>query len=674
MKPDNKNVLERILRLREEITLHNHNYYVLNNPVISDFEFDSLLSDLNALEKQYPQYDDPSSPTHIVGSDLSDRSEREFKQVKHKFPMLSLSNTYDRPELLSFDNRIRKSIGDNFSYYCELKFDGTAICLIYKHGALTQALTRGDGVMGDDVCNNVKMIGGIPLKVEDSDFPDEFEIRGEIFMPYSSFDALNREREEQGEQLFANPRNAASGSLKLLDPEAVSKRGLNIVLYHIPTQESDFEKHSESLRKAKEWGFPISDNSRVCRDIGEVVEYIDQWDIKRRELPYAIDGIVIKVDQLDDQKRLGYTSKFPRWATAYKFKPEQELTKLLSVDFQVGRTGAVTPVANLDPVLLSGTTVKRATLHNAEQMELLDIHINDMVWVEKGGEIIPKITRVELSRRDENALPVLFPSECPVCGSKLVKDPSEARHYCLNSDNCPPQIKGGLIHFISRKAMNINAGEATIEQFYDNGFILRPADLYKVTKEQILTLRGWQERSAENLLKSLENSKNQPFNQVLYALGIRYIGEATAKNLATHFGNIDNLIKATRQELLEVDEVGEKLAESIISYFSDRVHLDQIDQLKEIGLQFQNSSSESSKISDTLKGETVVVSGNFSLPRDTMKELLKSHGAKVAGSISGSTTLLLSGEKSGPEKLKKAEKLGIKVLTEDDLNRLINTK
>lgn len=665
MSINKKIAKERILVLRKELERHNFNYYVKNEPEITDFEYDILMMELDSLEKMFPEFASDDSPTKRVGSDIEKNS--KFRQFPHKYPMLSLGNTYSMDELNAFDSRIRSTESADFEYSCELKFDGTAICLTYSNGCLTRALTRGDGTVGDDVTQNIKTIDAIPLKV---DTELDFEIRGEIYMPYDAFEKANQERIANDEQPFANPRNAAAGSLKQLDPEQVRKRGLKCVLYHILGESLPFRTHSESVDWAKNLGFPISEHAQTAANLQQVWDFISEWDERRHSLPFPIDGIVIKVNDLDLQKKLGFTAKSPRWATAYKFKPEEALTKLISIDYQVGRTGAITPVANLEPVALSGTTVKRASLHNSDQMEILDIRIGDYVYVEKGGEIIPKITRVELSKRDKNALHPQFPANCPDCGSVLVKDEGEAKHYCLN-ESCPTRVKGKFIHFISRKAMNIATGEATIEQLYSKGFIRNLSDLYNLTSEQLMTLEGWKEKSVSNLLESIGKSKQAPFERVLFSLGIRHIGETTAKLLASHFKNIDNLRAATKEELLTVEEVGETIANSILEYFSNSDNLAVIQRLKEVGLRF-DSENDSSTISELLKGVTIVVSGNFSRSREEIKKLIVAHSGKCTGSISGSTTYLLAGEKAGPEKLKKAEKLNVKILTEEELYKIIN--
>jgi DNA ligase (NAD+) len=585
--------------------------------------------------------------------------------------MLSLGNTYDISEVQAFADRAAKGIPAEetevmpFSFSCELKFDGTAICLTYTNGRLTRALTRGDGTIGDDVTENVRNISNIPQTLVGSDWPDEFEIRGEIYMPWAAFDRLNQEREHDEEQPFANPRNAASGSLKLIDSSMVANRGLECTLYHMLGEDLPYATHDEALEKAASWGLPISDKRRICKTIEEIEEFINYWDTERKTLPFATDGIVIKVNQMQYQEELGYTAKFPRWAVAYKFKAEQALTRLNSIDYQVGRTGAVTPVANLEPVLLSGTVVKRASLHNADQMQSLDIHIGDYVYVEKGGEIIPKITGVELSKRPADAELPQFPQTCPDCGATLVRDEQEAKAFCPNQSGCPTQIKGKLVHFLSRKAMNVIAGDATIEQLYGKGLVWNPADFYELEKEHLLGLDGWKERSAERFLKSLEESKKTPFEKVLFALGIRHVGETTAKSMAKHFKSIDAMATATREELLAVDDIGDVIADSVLAFFADGVNSDTIDRLKAAGLKFE-TEKEAEQLSENLKGKTVVISGNFSISRDEMKALIAAHGGKNSGSVSGKTAFLLAGEKAGPEKLKKAESLGVRIISEKE--------
>ena len=673
----------RINELREVLDEASRMYYVENMPIMSDYDFDMLLKELEALEAQYPEFMTPDSPTQKVGSDLaapkpskgsskkSSEPRKEFEQHPHRYPMLSLGNTYDISELQAFADRAAKGIPAEeteampFSFSCELKFDGTAICLTYTNGHLTRALTRGDGTIGDDVTENVRHISNIPQTLTGTDWPEEFEIRGEIYMPWAAFDRLNQERERDEEQPFANPRNAASGSLKLIDSNMVANRGLECTLYHMLGEDLPYATHEQALDKAASWGLPVSDKRRICKTIEEIEDFINYWDTERKTLPFATDGIVIKVNQMQYQEELGYTAKFPRWAVAYKFKAEQALTRLNSVDYQVGRTGAVTPVANLEPVLLSGTIVKRASLHNADQMELLDIHVGDYVYVEKGGEIIPKITGVELSQRPADAEMPHFPQTCPDCGAALIRDEQEAKAFCPNQSGCPTQIKGKLVHFLSRKAMNVIAGDATIEQLYNKGLVLNPADFYDLEKEHLLGLDGWKERSAERFLNSLADSKKTPFEKVLFALGIRHVGEATAKSMARHFKSIDAMAAATREDLLAVDDIGDVIADSVMAFFADGVNTDMIERLKAAGLKFQ-IEKETEQLSETLKGKTVVISGNFSISRDQMKALIAAHGGKNSGSVSGKTAFLLAGEKAGPEKLKKAESLGVRIISEKE--------
>ena len=667
MENREKDIL-RISELRDILTESNRRYYVDNAPTISDFEYDRLMNELIELEKRYPELVTPDSPTQHVGSDRT----KEFAQYPHRYPMLSLGNTYDISEVVAFSERVSKSLGSTaFSYSCELKFDGTAICLTYKNGELFRALTRGDGTVGDDVTANVRHISNIPQKLHGGTFPEEFEIRGEIYMPYAAFDRLNAERERDEDAPFANPRNAASGSLKLLNPSEVGKRGLECTLYHILGENLPFTTHSEALSVAKSWGLPVSDKSKVCHNIEEIEDYISYWDTERRKLPFATDGIVIKVNELPYQKALGYTAKFPRWAVAYKFKAEQALTKLLSIDYQVGRTGAVTPVANLEPVLLSGTTVKRASLHNSEQMELLDVRIGDYVYVEKGGEIIPKITGVELSKRNAALKKPEFPTHCPDCGCTLVRDEGEAKYFCPNIHGCPTQIKGRLVHFLSRKAMNILAGDATVDQLYNLSLVRTPADFYDLDKEQLLTLDGWKERSAERFLKSIRDSKETPFEHVLFAIGIRYVGETTAKTVARFFKNIDAVAAADKETLLSVPDVGEVIADSIYDFFMDPDNIREVQRLRAAGLKMAVEGNELDK-SDVLDGAVIVITGNYSIPRDKMKALIEANGGKNSSSVSGKTDYLLAGEKPGPEKIKKAESLGIRIISESEFMEMIS--
>ena len=664
----------RILELRSILEENSRLYYVDNAPRMSDYEYDQLMHELEALEADFPEFASDDSPTRKVGSDLEDNSAngaagREFVQRPHRYPMLSLGNTYSIEEVEEFSARADKALETSFTYCCELKFDGTAICLTYRKGKLVQALTRGDGVVGDDVTQNAFRISNIPKQLK-GDYPEEFEIRGEVLMPYEAFDHLNELRTLDDEQPFANPRNAASGSLKLLNPDEVAGRGLWCTLYHIPAQSLDFESHDQALRAAASWGLPVSEHRKLCHDIREIKEYIDYWDVKRKELPYATDGVVIKINEMACQRALGYTSKSPRWAVAYKFKAEQALTPILSIDYQVGRTGAITPVANLEPVLLSGTIVKRATLVNEDQMRMLDIHEGDSVYVEKGGEIIPKITAVEPSLRKAGAKIPAFPAVCPDCGTPLVREEDEAKWFCPNSDGCPMQIKGELLHFTGRKALDILAGEATVDQLFTLGLAKTPAHLYDLTLHQLMALEGWREKSAMRFRASLDKSREVPFERVLFALGIRYVGETTAKAVARYFGDIDTLIAATEEQLKEVPDVGDVCAGSIYAYFRDEAHLKEIERLKAHGLRF-GAASPADNLSDALAGKSIVISGTFSISRDDMKALIEKHGGKNSGSISSKTSFLLAGEKPGPEKLRKCEQLGVPVMGEEAFMALL---
>lgn len=676
---DRQQAENRIRELRKILWENSRKYYVDNAPAISDYEYDHLMYELADLEKEYPDLVTPDSPTRKVGSDLENSDEngrtlvtarKEFAQYEHKYPMLSLANTYNIGEIEDFVTRASKAISKPFTYSCELKFDGTAICLTYRDGKLFRALTRGDGVIGDDVTDNVRHISNIPVTLKGSGYPEEFEIRGEILMPYKAFDTLNEERLRNEDQPFANPRNAASGSLKLLDPKEVGRRGLWCTLYHIPSPNVTFATHDDAMKAAESWGLPVSDKRKICHNINEIEEYINYWDKERKFLPYATDGIVIKINELAYQTELGYTAKFPRWAVAYKFKAEQALTQIKSIDYQVGRTGAVTPVANLDPVQLSGTVVKRATLNNADMMAQMDIRVGDFVYVEKGGEIIPKITGVELSKRGKDTKKPDFPTVCPDCGTTLVKEDDEAKWFCPNIEGCPTQIKGRLLHFLSRKAMNVIAGDATVDQLYNLGLVRTPADFYDLKKSDLLHLEGWKERSAQRFLDSLKNSLKVSFDHVLFALGIRYVGESTAKEIAQHFGNIDNIEKAHVTQLLEVQDVGEVIAESVYNFFQDEKHRLEIQRLKADGLKM-SMEAPAQNLSAALTGKTIVISGNFSISRDEMKELIALHGGKNSGSLSGRTSYLLAGSKPGPEKMKKAEQLGIPVINEEEFRSML---
>ncbi|MBP3564162.1 MAG: NAD-dependent DNA ligase LigA [Alistipes sp.] len=659
---------QQINELRRTLNLYNYKYYVENNPAVSDFEFDTLLRQLQELEAANPQFADPNSPTARVGSDLTS----EFQSVEHAFPMLSLSNTYSLEELGEWIDRNEKEVGQT-EYVCELKFDGTAISLTYENGRLLRAVTRGDGSRGDDVTANVRTIRSVPLVLNGDDYPDFFEIRGEIFMPYSSFERLNAERAEAGEQLFANPRNAAAGTLKQQQSQVVARRGLDCTLYQLAGNKLPCDTHSGNLDAARRWGFKISEHTAICSSRKEIFNYINYWDVERKRLPFPTDGIVIKVNRDSVRRTLGYTSKAPKWAVAYKFKAEQATTRLLSIDYQVGRTGAITPVANLEPVQLAGTTVKRATLHNADQIELLDIRIGDMVYVEKGGEIIPKITGIDLSARQADSQPLEYITHCPECGATLVRYEGEAKHYCPNQNGCRPQILGRIVHFIRRKAMNIESlGEETVELLFANNLLHNIADLYDIKAEQIATLPRLGEKSAENIIQSINNSRQVPFHRVLFALGIRFVGETTAKYLAEHFRSLDAIQSATREELTEAEEVGEKIADAIIEYFADEGNQQIIGRLREAGLQL--TAKERTKASNTLEGLTFVISGSFANhSRDELKALIDANGGKNLAAVSANTSYLLAGNKIGPAKLQKANKLGIKIISEDEFIAMIGS-
>ncbi|HOG24839.1 MAG TPA: NAD-dependent DNA ligase LigA [Bacteroidales bacterium] len=665
----------RIRELKDTLHEHNRKYYVLNAPDISDFEYDLLLQELTALEKMFPDLASDDSPTRQVGSDISPEN-NAFLQFPHKHPMLSLSNTYNREDLLEFHNRIAKTTNQPVEYVCELKLDGTAICLTYKNGRLYRALTRGDGTIGDDVTRNVLRIKSIPEQLKPSStadfpYPAEFEIRGEIIMPFSSFRELNATKEKNGEPLFANPRNAAAGTLKLLSADEVERRSLDCYLYHFIGNVQGLDTHWKALEMASQWGFPVSEHRRLCHSTDQVMDFLDYWDKARADLPIATDGVVIKVNSFSLQRTLGMTAKSPRWATAYKFKAEQAVTRLLSVDFQVGRTGAVTPVANLEPVLLSGTTVKRASLHNADQIALHDIRLQDMVYVEKGGEIIPKVVGVDLSSRPQHAVPFQYITHCPECGTLLERDPGEAKHYCPNRWECPPQIKGRIEHFMSRKAMNILGGEALVEQLYSKDIIKDPADLYFLEPHMLDTLENWGEKSTQNLLRSIEASRNTPFHRFLFALGIPYVGETTAKYLASHFGSLQALKNAPVQELTEAPEIGEKIASSIRDFFENPRIQVMLEKLSAAGLPLRQEEGEAERVSSRLEGKQFVISGTFSRSREEIKKLIQMHGGKVLSAVSGNIDFLLSGEKTGPSKLQKAASMGIKTIGESDFYALI---
>lgn len=663
-------VKEKIDQLRADLHRHNYNYYVLNAPEISDKEFDDRMRELQELEKEHPEYQDDNSPTMRVGSDLN----KNFTQVAHKYPMLSLGNTYSESEVTDFYDRVKKALNEDFEICCELKYDGTSISLTYENGKLVRAVTRGDGEKGDDVTDNVKTIRTIPLVLHGS-YPESFEIRGEILMPWEVFEELNREKEAREEPLFANPRNAASGTLKLQNSAIVASRKLDAYLYYLLGEELPCDGHYENLQAAAGWGFKTSEHMKKAHSLEEVFEYIRYWDTERKNLPVATDGIVLKVNSMRQQKNLGFTAKSPRWAIAYKFQAERALTRLNKVTYQVGRTGAVTPVANLDPVQLSGTIVKRASLHNADIIEGLDLHIGDMVYVEKGGEIIPKITGVDKDARSMLiGEKVKFITHCPECGSKLIRYEGEAAHYCPNETSCPPQIKGKIEHFISRKAMNIDGlGPETVDMFYRLGLIKNTADLYQLTADDIKNLDRMGEKSAENIIKGIEASKEVSFERVLFALGIRFVGETVAKKIAKSFNDIDELENANLEKLINIDEIGEKIAQSILTYFANPLNRELIERLKSTGLQLYRREEDLSGYTDKLAGQSIVISGVFTHhSRDEYKELIEKNGGKNVGSISAKTSFILAGENMGPAKLEKAHKLGIKLMSEDEFLTLIS--
>jgi DNA ligase (NAD+) len=665
----NNNILEQIQNLRKELDEHNYNYYVLDNPTISDYEFDQKLKELQLLENQHPEYYDANSPSVRVGGEIT----KNFPTVTHEFRMYSLDNSYSKEELEEWEKRILKNLGENnVSFVCELKYDGASIDLTYEKGVLVQALTRGDGIQGDNITTNVKTIKSIPLVLKGNDFPERFHIRGEIIILKEGFEKMNAERIAEGEDPFMNPRNTASGSLKLQDSSEVAKRPLDCLLYYLVGDSLPISTQFEGLEKAREWGFKVPSQSQVCHNTQEVMDFINYWDKHRHELPYETDGVVIKVNNLQQQQELGYTAKSPRWAIAYKFKAEQVTTKLSSISYQVGRTGAITPVANLEPVLLAGTVVRRASLHNADQIAKLDLHIGDSVFVEKGGEIIPKIVGVNIDERLENSAPVSYITHCPECETKLIRNEGEAQHYCPNSYGCPPQITGKIQHFISRKAMDIEGiGQETVELMFRSGLIKNYADLYELQLNEISKLERMGERSAENIIIGVNKSKQVPFERVLFALGIRFVGETVAKKLARTFLSIDNLQKATFEELLQIDEIGERIAQSVIEFFADEQNQKIIERLKSYGLQTQIIRNENEH-SDKLKGITFVVSGVFEkFSREQLKNMMENNGAKVASSISSKTNYIVAGENMGPSKLEKAQKLNIPIISELDFEKIL---
>lgn len=672
---------DRILQLRRELHEHNHRYYVLNQPTISDQDFDFLLHELQELEAKHPEMYDDNSPTQRVGNDIN----QQFNQVEHRYPMLSLANTYNREDVQTWYTQVSKGLeGQEFEICCEMKYDGLSISLTYENGRLVRAVTRGDGVRGDDVTQNVRTIRCIPLQLPEDlsaenmagGYPETFEIRGEILLPWESFRRLNAEREESGERLFANPRNAASGTLKSQNSRVVAERGLDAYLYYLLGEQLPSDGHYENLTQCARWGFKMSEGMKKCKTLQEVMDYISYWDVERKNLPVATDGIVLKVNSLRQQQHLGYTAKSPRWAIAYKFKAERVCTPLLEVTYQVGRTGAVTPVANMAPVWLAGTTVKRATLNNEDFIRSFDLHVGDYVYVEKGGEIIPKIVGVDVSRRSADAEPVRFVTRCPECGAELVRYEGEAAHYCPNEAGCPPQIKGRIEHFIARKAMNImTLGAETVDDYYNRGLIHNFADLYELTPQQITSGNENRIVSAQKVVKGINDSKEVPFERVVFALGIRFVGETTARLLARHFKDMDSLANASLDQLLEVDGVGNVIAESVIRYFNDKDNMEIINRLRGYGLNMKLSEQQLSDRSDTLAGKSVVISGVFQHhSRDEYKQIIEQHGGKNVGSISGKTSFILAGANMGPSKLQKAEKLGIPVVSEDDFLEMINDK
>ncbi|RFZ82163.1 NAD-dependent DNA ligase LigA [Mucilaginibacter terrenus] len=664
---------EKIQSLTAELKQHNYNYYVLAMPTIADFDFDQKLKQLSELEKQFPDFADPDSPTQKVGGDIT----KEFVTVKHRWPMLSLGNTYNEQELIDFDQRIRKAIGDNFEYVCELKFDGLSMSLTYENGALARAVTRGDGTQGDEVTTNVRTIHSIPKKLAKGNYPDLFEIRGEVFMHLKAFERLNKERVDNGEVPYANPRNFASGTMKLQDSAEVARRPLDCFLYGLYTEKLLFKTHWESLEAVREWGFHVDDHSRLVKDISGVLEFIKYWDTERHNLSYDIDGIVIKVNNYSQQQELGFTSKSPRWAISYKFKAERVETELLAVTYQVGRTGAVVPVANLKPVLLAGTTVKRATLHNADEITIrLQLHEHDTVYVEKGGEIIPKIISVNLDKRKPDAKPVYYITNCPACNTELLRQEGEAAYYCPNDEGCPPQIVGKMQHFIGRKAMNIDGlGDETIDMLYTKGFIRHISDLYtlKDKRDGLKGLERFGEKSINNMLDGIERSKQQPFEKVLFGMGIRFVGETVAKKLVAHFKTIDKLMSASVEELTAAEEIGGRIAESLFNYLADETHREEIEKLRRAGLQLIAEDKEVTLASEKLSGQNFIISGTFEkYSRDELKDIIEQNGGKILSSISAKLSFLVAGDNMGPSKLEKATKLNIPIISDEELLAMIS--
>lgn len=662
----------QIQKLTDQINHHNDLYYNKSRPQISDYEFDQLLEELIQLETKFPEWRLPDSPSQRVGGTIT----KEFATVVHRYPMLSLGNTYSSEELMDFDGRVSKGLeGEPYEYFCELKFDGVSISLIYENGLLTKAVTRGDGVRGDDVTTNIKTIRSLPLRVNAKQVPSTFEVRGEVFLPKDVFKRLNKEREDIGEETYANARNTASGTVKMQDSAEVAKRKLDCFLYYLLGEEVEAETHAEAIHKLETWGFKVSPTYKRCKNISEVLKYIADWEKKRQDLPLDTDGVVIKVNSLEQQERLGFTAKSPRWAIAYKYKAESISTRLNGITYQVGRTGAVTPVAELEPVFLAGTTVKRASLHNANEIDRLDLHIGDYVFVEKGGEIIPKVTGVDTKKRNRSSKKVNYITHCPECQARLIRKEGEANHYCPNEKGCPPQIKGKIEHFIQRKAMDIDSlGEQTIKQLFDLGLVKSPADLYDLKKGDLLKLDKVKDKSAQNMLEGIMQSKSQPFENVLFGIGIRYVGKTVAEKLARHFKSMDNLSKATYEALLEAPEVGEKIAQSVVDYFHDTNNLKEIARLARAGLQFESNQKEPTQVSNVLGDKSFVISGVFkNYERDQLKDVILANGGRVLSSVSGKLDYLVAGENMGPAKREKAEKLGVKIISEAEFEAMLKT-
>lgn len=662
---------KEIVALTEQVNYHTHLYYQLNKSEISDYEFDQLLEKLVKLEKEFPQFKQPDSPTQRVGGTIT----KEFETVNHKYPMLSLGNTYSQEELEDFDKRVAKGLeGEKYEYFCELKFDGVSISLVYENGVLVRGVTRGDGVRGDNVTNNVKTIRSIPLKVTGKKIPQSFEVRGEIFLPKAVFAQLNKDRDDIGEERYANARNTAAGTIKMQDSTEVARRKLDCYTYSLLG--ADTETHEENIKLLESWKFNVSPTYKKCKNIAEVLEYINHWEKRRLELPLETDGVVIKVNNLEQQARLGFTAKSPRFAISYKYKAESTSTRLNGITYQVGRTGAVTPVAELQPVFLAGTTVKRASLHNANEIARLNLHIGDYVFVEKGGEIIPKVTGVDSSKRTKDTKPVIYIDKCPECGTKLTRIEGEAAHYCPNVTGCPPQIKGRIEHFIQRKAMDIDSlGERTIDALYQLGFVKTPADLYDLRREHILQLEGFKDKSVTNLLDGIEKSKSTPFESVLFAIGIRYVGRTVAEKLARYFKDIDNLRNATLEQLLQAPEVGEKIAQSVYEFFRKPENNREIDRLRRAGLQFVSDAKEPEKESDVLGNKSFVISGTFAnYEREQLQEIILKNGGRILSGVSGKLDYLLAGDNMGPSKLEKAQKLGVKIISEADFEKMLGGK